>query len=100
MTELQQELFEKQLVSIAREMDYPRTPDKCNAWLDHKVIPAAIAWLRNQSRIFDAQPVRSCIIAVPFGSRNRGPLLFAFSIVVATKCPMLWCYPGVPSGAG
>ena len=27
MTELQQELFEKQLVSIAREMDYPRTPD-------------------------------------------------------------------------
>ena len=27
MTELQQELFEKQLVSIAREIDYPRTPD-------------------------------------------------------------------------
>ena len=27
MTELQQELFEKQLVSIARGLDYPRTPD-------------------------------------------------------------------------
>ena len=27
MSELQQELFEKQLVSIAKELDYPRTPD-------------------------------------------------------------------------
>ena len=27
MTELQQELFEKQLVSLASELDYPRTPD-------------------------------------------------------------------------
>jgi hypothetical protein len=27
MTELQQELFEKQMVSIARGMEYPRTPD-------------------------------------------------------------------------
>ena len=27
MTELQQELFEKQLVSIAKGLDYPRTPD-------------------------------------------------------------------------
>ena len=27
MTELQQELFEKQLGSIAKGLDYPRTPD-------------------------------------------------------------------------
>src|SRR6185503_5555914 len=73
MTELHQELFEKEVRSLAKGLEYPRTPD---------ISGSVMARLPNASRVGDKGKGRARFISRLFGSAQGRLIVWSLTIIL------------------